>query len=492
MPFRLFPITPGGPGALLLLVLVIGVTESAGQPAGSRPTLSAVAVEVSDGVVRITLSGRGALVPDRPLEVSAPPPRLVLDFPGVEHTAPALTPVNASAVLRVRTARYSASPLVTRVVFDLGRRLPYQIDTSAQGQGRIVVVIGTGNVAAPSVSTRPSGDAAVAPPPDVSAAAATSPTRAPAGTAETSPGSSPASTPPATVPPPTSSGPDALPPAPAPPVAVAEPPPAAEVPGSPASSLSAGRGGEPLVGPRDVLSISLWDWPAFSGNYEVGTDGSFAFPMVGRVPAAGLTARSIEADLKRRLSDAYIKDPRLSLSVEPSRRPRIFIVGEVRRPGSLALASGMTLTEALGFADPLTPDAGMRATIVRTGGEPRLVPGRVPGRVDPAEVLEVDLTPFIRGLPAENPALRDGDVIFVSRLAHARVFVFGEVRAPGVYAVEPGTSVRQALEAAGGARRGGTAGRLTIVRWMYGTRLELRAVPEDILQPGDTIVVSKP
>lgn len=242
-----------------------------------------------------------------------------------------------------------------------------------------------------------------------------------------------------------------------------------------------------VVGPQDVLSISLWDWPDYSGKYSVETDGTFAFPVVGRVPAAGLNLRDLEADLKRRLAEGYFRDPQVSVAVEQYRSQRIFIVGEVRSPGNYPLTAGMTLIEALAHAGSLTAEASPNAIVVRNGS------GRAgaQGQPDGAEVLQVDLKKLESGLMAENIALQDGDTIFVARAERTRVFVFGEVKNAGVYPIEPGMTVLQALALAGGVTDRGSTKGVKIVRWVNGKKVEIKVKLDDMVQPGDTIVVSE-
>jgi polysaccharide export outer membrane protein len=280
------------------------------------------------------------------------------------------------------------------------------------------------------------------------------------------------------------------PPASTTPVTVEAPPadPTTPPASSAASASAANRGVEDVVGPQDVLSITL-PGSDYSGLYTVGTDGTFEFPLVGRVPAAGLPLRAVEADLARRLSDGYFRDPQLTVAMAQSRSRRIFIVGEVRSPGSYPLTGGLTLLEALAQAGAPTADASPTAIVLRTGGAPPNVRPGVPGQVDAAEVLQVDLTTLQSGSAAENILLRDGDAVFIGRAEPMRVFVFGEVRAPGVYPVPRGTTVLQAMELAGGALDRRSTGQVTIVRWVSGKKVEVKARLDERVLSGDSIVV---
>ncbi len=102
--------------------------------------LAAVRTAVEGARVRVTLTGNGRLEPARVFMADTPPARLVLDFDGVESAAPATTAGAGEPVERVRIARNSASPLVTRVVVDLSRQAAYHVERAGQ-DGRDVSVV---------------------------------------------------------------------------------------------------------------------------------------------------------------------------------------------------------------------------------------------------------------------------------------------------------------------------------------------------------------
>ncbi len=103
---------------------------NAARPAGPAATrLEAVRTNAGGRSVDVTLSGNGVLVASSVDLMQSSPHRLILDFAGVTPAVPAAIPVARGAVERVRVASYSASPQVTRVVFDLARPVPYTLNT---------------------------------------------------------------------------------------------------------------------------------------------------------------------------------------------------------------------------------------------------------------------------------------------------------------------------------------------------------------------------
>jgi polysaccharide export outer membrane protein len=240
-----------------------------------------------------------------------------------------------------------------------------------------------------------------------------------------------------------------------------------------------------IIGPQDVLAITIWDQSDLSGKFSVETDGTFTFPLIGRVKAGGLTLQQVEAELKKRLADGYFKDPQLSVAVEQYRSQQIFIVGEVRQPGPYPLTGDMTLIEAFARAGSATSDAAGYAVIVRAKGKQAqpTMPGQQPG----GEIVQVNLKDLETGLPTGNVTLRDGDTIFVPRAESA--YVFGQVRSPGAYPIRPDTTVLQALSLAGGVSDRGSTSRIRIVRLVDGKKAEIKAKLSDQVKAGDTIIV---
>jgi len=250
------------------------------------------------------------------------------------------------------------------------------------------------------------------------------------------------------------------------------------------SSTAAAQSTDYIIGPQDVLSISVWG-SDISGKYTVEADGTFAFALIGRIPASGKTPRELEAELKKRLADGYYKNPQVSVAVEQYRSQQIFIVGEVRSPGAFALTGDMTLIEALARAGSLTPAASGEALIVR----PRTVKSGplLPGQDEGAQVVRVDVKALQSGALSQNYPLRDGDTIFLP--AAEIIYVYGQVRTPGAHPIKGGTTVLQALSLAGGVTERGSASRARVSRLVDGKKIEIRVKLGDLVQPGDTLIV---
>jgi polysaccharide export outer membrane protein len=243
-----------------------------------------------------------------------------------------------------------------------------------------------------------------------------------------------------------------------------------------------------VIGPQDVLSITVWDEPTMSRKVAVESDGTFTFPLIGRIKAGGLTLRQFEAELKKRLADGYFKNPQVSVAVEEYRSQRVFLVGEVRNPGTYPLTGNMTLVEALARAGSTMPTAGGEAIIVRAPAGKKSDRPLLPGETPDAQVIRVDLLGMQQGNLAQNISLRDGDTISVPRAQ--TIYVYGHVKNPGAYALQTkDTTVLQALALAGGITDRGASNRIKIMRVVAGKKKEIKVKLTDPVLPGDTIMV---
>jgi polysaccharide export outer membrane protein len=243
-----------------------------------------------------------------------------------------------------------------------------------------------------------------------------------------------------------------------------------------------------VIGPQDVVTVTVYDHADLTGNFTVDSDGSLTFPLIGRVKAAGLTLREFEDTLTKGLADGYLKNPQVSVTIGEYKSQRVFVMGEVRAPGAYQLTGDMTIIEALAKAGGTTQAAAEDVLIVRPNAG---ATAEGPARVDDteSEVLHANIRELQSGSLSQNLTLRDGDTIVVNKAQS--VYVFGQVRAPGAYPIERGTTVLQALSLAGGVTDRGSTGRIKIVRTVDGKKKELKVKLTDVVEPGDTVIVAE-
>lgn len=247
-----------------------------------------------------------------------------------------------------------------------------------------------------------------------------------------------------------------------------------------------------VIGPNDVLTITSYDQTDLSGKFSVEADGTFTYPMIGRVKAGGLTLRQVEAQVKKQLVDGgFFNNPQITVSIEQYNSQKVFIVGEVRMPGMYPLSGSMNLIEVLARAGSTLPTASGEVVIVHLASKTPPVPVPPNAKDGEENIVRVNVRDLEKGIVSENAALRDGDQIFVPRAES--VYVFGQVKLPGAYPLQQkNTSVLQALALAGGITDRGSTSRIRIVRIVNGEKKEIKKVKlTDVVLPGDTVIVGE-
>jgi polysaccharide biosynthesis/export protein len=242
-----------------------------------------------------------------------------------------------------------------------------------------------------------------------------------------------------------------------------------------------------VIGSQDQLKITVFDEPDLSTNYRVDTDGMITFPLIGRVPARGLTLNEFQDRLIARLSAGYIRNPQVRVEIDQYKSQSIFVIGEVRAPGKIVMTGTMSLIEALAMAGSPTSTASSELVVVHpkrptAEGSPTL-----PGDDQDAETTRVNIKDLQVGKAGQNIVLQDGDTIFVPKAQ--TFYITGQVRNPGSYVLDPGMTVLQAVSLAGGLTDRGSDRGMKIIRITDSKRQELDVKETDAVLPNDTIQI---
>ncbi len=152
----------------------------------------------------------------------------------------------------------------------------------------------------------------------------------------------------------------------------------------------------------DILDVRVYRQDEMSGTYEVSIEGTFTFPLIGVIEAAGKTSVAVERELNQRLADGYLQAPSVSVLMKESRSKAISVLGEVAKPVSVPYSIGLTVIDAITNAGGFTASAKKNAVTVT-----RSTNGKKTRYTVPAGDIG-------RGT-AENFYVRPGDVVFVQR-----------------------------------------------------------------------------
>jgi polysaccharide export outer membrane protein len=143
--------------------------------------------------------------------------------------------------------------------------------------------------------------------------------------------------------------------------------PATTLPPAPALGALAPLPSDYVIGPGDVLQVSVWKNDTLSRVVPVRPDGKISMPLLHDIQAEGLTAMQLRDKIGRSLAE-FLPNPEVSVTLIEVRSLRVSVLGEVQKPGVLELRGRTTILEAIamagGFRDFASPS---KITVIRTG-----------------------------------------------------------------------------------------------------------------------------
>ena len=114
-----------------------------------------------------------------------------------------------------------------------------------------------------------------------------------------------------------------------------------------------------MIGPEDVLDVSVWKEPDVSRVVPVRPDGRISLPLINDVQAAGLSPQQLAGSVSEKLKK-YLNGPQVTVIVTAINSQRVFVVGEVLRAGAFPMLPGMTVLQALSSAGGFTTFADVK------------------------------------------------------------------------------------------------------------------------------------
>lgn len=245
---------------------------------------------------------------------------------------------------------------------------------------------------------------------------------------------------------------------------------------------------EYTIGPEDILEIQVWDNDDLNRTVEVSQEGTFAFPLIGKVHASHLTVFELENLIKKRLADGYIINPQVSANVKEYKSQKVFLLGEVKNPGSYVMKRKTHILELISEAGGFTDIAGSAIKIVRPIPRQKRE-GHVPftGDENNNEIIVLDISKFNADTTYDTFFVKSGDSIYVDPAP--RFYVIGEVGEPGEFKWEKGLTIRQAISLAGGSTQMAAEKRTRIIRVKDGKEHEYNVDMNDLVKPDDIIKV---
>jgi polysaccharide biosynthesis/export protein len=156
-----------------------------------------------------------------------------------------------------------------------------------------------------------------------------------------------------------------------------------------------------ILGPGDTVEITVYRHDDLKRTVPIDTSGRISYPLVGDIQAGGLSIFQLRDKIRDGLSE-YIKEPQVTVSVTSVQSQKVYVLGEVVRPGVFALDTPMSAVEAISSAGGFTKDAKDNSVMV------------IRGNRDNPQLIKLDLKDALKkGNVAQNIQLQKSDIVFV-------------------------------------------------------------------------------
>ena len=201
---------------------------------------------------------------------------------------------------------------------------------------------------------------------------------------------------------------------------------------------------EHILGPGDVIRVTVYQNPDLTVETRVSEQGQITFPLIGNVALGGLSVTGAQDRIAKQLREGnFVIKPQVSLFVTQVRSAQVSILGQVARPGRYPIeAANSKVSEMIAAAGGIIPGGADTVSLSGT-------------RAGKPVKLMVDLPAILQaGRSDQDVPVAPGDIIFVDRAPS--FYIYGEVQRPGVFRLERGTTLMQALAQGGGLTQRGT------------------------------------
>jgi protein involved in polysaccharide export with SLBB domain len=203
-----------------------------------------------------------------------------------------------------------------------------------------------------------------------------------------------------------------------------------------------------VIGAGDGLIINLWGGVSQTFSRAVDREGKIALPEAGTIVVAGLSLDRAQALIQNALSQQF-RDAKVAVTIARLRTVRVYVIGDVQRPGAYDISSLSTPLNALYAAGGPTSIGSLRIAHHYRGDE---------------LIDDVDLYDFLlRGVRPDTKRIEDGDTILISPVGR-QVAVAGMVKRPAIYELKDETKLSDVLNDAGGVLAAASLTHITIER----------------------------
>jgi polysaccharide export outer membrane protein len=234
---------------------------------------------------------------------------------------------------------------------------------------------------------------------------------------------------------------------------------------------------EVLLGPGDVVRMSVYGSPDMSIETRVSESGHITVPLLGQVEVGGMPVAAAEKKVANLLEKGgYLKKAQVNMLITTMTSQQVSVLGQVNRPGRYPVEGKRKVLDLLALAGGIAAEGGDTVSLVRTRN----------GKTTREQIDVIDMVR--RGELDHDVEVAAGDIIYVERAP--RAYVTGEVQRPGAFRIERGMTVQQAVSAGGGLTpRGSNNGMRITRRDGNGNPTTIDARASDLVQVDDVITV---
>jgi polysaccharide export outer membrane protein len=154
------------------------------------------------------------------------------------------------------------------------------------------------------------------------------------------------------------------------------------------------------LGPGDTFEVRVYRDADLSGVFQVSPSGMIDYPLLGTLPVGGLNSQQIAARIREGLAAGYVRDPYVTVTVKEFLSKRVYVLGQVEKPGTFRYEDGMSVIQAITLAGGVTKTSRPNEVVVTRQENGREVRFSVPVR----DISEGK---------ARNLFLRPGDIVYV-------------------------------------------------------------------------------
>lgn len=154
------------------------------------------------------------------------------------------------------------------------------------------------------------------------------------------------------------------------------------------------------LGPGDVFEVTVYGEANLTRTLRVSPEGDVHFPLIDLIHVAGMTTTEIEELIRTKLQDGFIREPSVTVFVKEYNSKKVFVLGEVDRPGTFPYTAGMNIVEAISLAGGFKASANTNYVVVTRHGP------------DGDQRIPIPVEKITEGL-ATNFSLLPGDIVYV-------------------------------------------------------------------------------